>query len=163
MSLRIRPAIPADVPTVLRFIRELAEYEREPSAVVATDELIRTALFDEGHVAHCLIASLDGTPVGFALYFFNFSTWLGRAGLYLEDLYVTPSARRKGVGRAFLAELARIAIARNCGRMEWPVLDWNEQAIAFYRALGACPLSEWTVYRLTGDTLQAAARLAPPT
>src|SRR5215208_4251651 len=118
MSLRISFAIPADVPAILRFIRELAEYEREPDAVVATDELIRAALFDEGHVAHCLIASLDAAPVGFAIYFFNFSTWLGRSGLYLEDLYVTPSARRAGIGRALLVELARIAVARNCGRME---------------------------------------------
>src|SRR5918994_4886375 len=131
MPLRISSAIPADVPAILRFVRELAEYEREPNAVVATDELIRAALFDEGHVAHCLIASLDGAPVGFAVYFFNFSTWLGRSGLYLEDLYVTPSARRTGIGGALVAELAHTAAARNCGRMEWPVLDWNEPAIEF--------------------------------
>ena len=162
MPLCISSAIPADVAAILRFVRELAEYEREPNGVVATDELIRAALFDEAHVAHCLMASLDGAPVGFAVYFFNFSTWLGRPGLYVEDLYVTPSARRTGIGRALLVELARIAIARKCGRMEWSVLDWNEPAIEFYRALGARPQSGWTVYRLTGSALEAVASRASP-
>lgn len=160
MSLTIRSVHVTDVPIILRFIRELAEYEREPNAVVATEELIRASLFDEGHVAHGLIAARDDAPVGFAIYFFNFSTWIGRPGLYLEDLYVTPAARRGGVARALLAHLARIAVDKNCGRMEWAVLNWNEPALQFYRGLGARPQDEWTVYRLQGASLRA---LVPPT
>jgi len=162
MSLAIRAVVSGDVPVVLGFVRELAEYEREPDAVVATEALIHAALFGEGHVAYGLIASLDDAPVGFALYFFNFSTWLGRPGLYLEDLYVTPEARRAGVGRALLTHLAQVAVDRNCGRMEWAVLNWNQPAIDFYRSLGALAQDEWTVYRLTGKTLQDLARRAPP-
>jgi len=162
MSITIRPAAPADIPLILCFVRELAEYEHEPNAVVATEELISAALFDEGHVAHALIASLDDKPAGFALYFFNFSTWLGRPGLYLEDLYVTPAARRAGVGRALLTQLAQIAVKKNCGRMEWAVLDWNEPAIRFYRALGARALDEWTVYRLEGKILRDVATSGAP-
>jgi GNAT superfamily N-acetyltransferase len=157
MLLAIRAVTPSDVPTILRFIRDLAEYEREPQAVVATEEMIRAALFDEGHVAHGLIASVDGAPVGFAIYFFNFSTWLGRPGLYLEDLYVTPATRGSGIGRALLTRVAQIAVERDCGRMEWAVLNWNTPAIDFYRAMGAKPLDEWTVYRLTGEMLRKAA------
>jgi GNAT superfamily N-acetyltransferase len=160
MPLEIRAVTPEDVPTILRFIRELAEYEREPEAVVATEALIHEALFGEDCVAHGFIAFLDGEPVGFAIYFFSFSTWLGRRGLYLEDLYVTPASRGVGVGRALLSHLARIALEENCGRMEWAVLDWNEPAINFYRGLGARPQDEWTVYRLTGKTLEDVARLA---
>lgn len=162
MTVQIRPAAPADVPAMFRFINELARYEREPDAVVATEEMIRHSLFDEGHVAHGLIATLGGEPRGFAIYFFNFSTWLGRPGLYLEDLYVTPASRGSGVGRALLTSLARVAVERGCGRMEWSVLDWNEPAIEFYRSLGARPQDEWTVYRLTGKTLEDVARQAPP-
>src|SRR5688572_1441474 len=146
MRIGIRPATPADVPLILRFVRELAEYEREPDAAVATEELMHAALFGDDHVAHGLVASVDGEPAGFAIYFFNFSTWLGRPGLYLEDLYVAPRARRAGVGRALLARLAQIAVEKNCGRMEWAVLDWNEPAIKFYRSLGALPQDEWTTY-----------------
>src|SRR5688500_16248725 len=153
MPPKLHPATPADVPTILRFVRELAEYEREPNAVVATEALIHEALFNDPPAAHAVIATLDEKPVGFALYFFNFSTWLGRPGLYLEDLYVTPSARGAGVGRTLLTHLAQIAVQKNCGRMEWAVLDWNEPAINFYRSLGAKPMDEWTVYRLTGDAL----------
>jgi Acetyltransferases len=158
MPLDIRAVTPDDIPTVLRFIRELAEYEREPKAVVATEALIHAALFGGDRIAHGLIASLDGAPVGFAIYFFNFSTWLGRPGLYLEDLYVTPASRGAGVGRALLSHLARIALDKHCGRMEWAVLNWNEPAIRFYRALGARAQEEWTVYRLTGKTLDDVGR-----
>jgi GNAT superfamily N-acetyltransferase len=159
MPLAIHAARPEDVPVILRFIRELAEYEREPDAVVATEALIHTALFGENHVAYGLVARLDDTPVGFAIYFFNFSTWLGRPGLYLEDLYVAPASRGAGVGRALLSQLARIAIDKRCGRMEWAVLDWNEPAINFYRALGARAQDQWTAYRLTGTALEDVARL----
>jgi GNAT superfamily N-acetyltransferase len=161
MSLQIRPATPADVPTILRFIRELAAYEREPDAVVSTESMIRDALFGSPPAAQALLASIDEVPVGYALYFFNFSTWLGRPGLYLEELYVTPASRGSGIGRTLLTYLARLAVERGCGRMEWMVLDWNEPAIEFYRALGAVPLEEWTVFRLTGKTLEAVARMAP--
>lgn len=160
MQLLLRPAVPTDVPVVLRFIRELAEYERAPDAVAATEDLLAGALFGEQPVAHAVLA-LDGdVPVGFALYFFSFSTWLGRAGLYLEDVYVTPAARNRGIGRALLAHLAGIAVERGCGRMEWSVLDWNESAIGFYHSVGAMPLEGWTVFRLTGDYLRALARKA---
>jgi len=156
-SVAIRPAMRADLPLILQFIRELAEYERDPGAVVATEALLERHLFDEGHVAWCVIGELDGRPQGFGLYFFNFSTWLGRPGLYLEDLFVRPAARGHGLGKALLAHLAKTAKERGCGRMEWAVLDWNTPAIDFYEALGARPLSEWTIYRLTGDTLKRAA------
>lgn len=160
MNLQIRPAIESDVPTILRFIRELAAFEREPDAVIATEAMIRDALFGKQPAAHAIIASIDGEPLGYALYFFNFSTWLGRPGLYLEELYVTPPSRGAGIGKSLLTHLARVASERGCGRMEWMVLDWNEPAIEFYRALGAEPLSEWTVFRLTGETLEKAAGLA---
>ena len=154
----IRPAAPDDLDTVIGFIRELAEYERAPGAVVLDRDTFRRQVFGE-RAAHALIAEDDAThePVGFALYFFNFSTWLGRRGLYLEDLYVRPSERGRGHGKALLAELARIALAHDCGRMEWWVLDWNAPAIGFYRSLGAVPMDEWTVFRLTGDPLRKLA------
>ena len=158
MTMSIRTAEPGDIPAIFRFINELAEYEREPDAVVATEAMIHDALFGEEPVARGLIASIDGATVGYAIYVFNFSTWLGRPGLYLEDLYVTPGARSTGVGRALLAHLAGIAIERGCGRMEWAVLDWNEPAIKLYRTLGARALDEWTVYRVTGSTLEDLAR-----
>ena len=154
----IRPANFSDLDTILGFIRELAEYEKASYAVVLDRDIFRRQVFDE-QAARVLIAEDDetGEPIGFALYFFNFSTWLGRSGLYLEDLYVRPAARGKGHGTALLRELARIAIRNDCGRMEWWVLDWNTSAIGFYKSLGAQPMDEWTVFRLTGEPL---ARLA---
>jgi GNAT superfamily N-acetyltransferase len=150
----IRAAGLADVPDVLRLIHELATYEREPDAVVATEDDVRTALFGEGARASCLIAEHNGAVVGFAVYFLNFSTWLGRHGIYLEDLFVSPDARGAGHGKALLRELARIAVANGYGRVEWAVLDWNTPAQEFYASLGAKPMDEWTVWRLTGEALQ---------
>jgi GNAT superfamily N-acetyltransferase len=158
--LSIRPATRADLPLILSLIRDLAEYERDPAAVVATEELLGTHLFGPNHVAYCLIGSIDNTPQGFALYFFNFSTWLGRPGLYLEDLFVRPAARDCGLGKALLIHLAKIAADRNCGRMEWAVLDWNEPAIGFYKSLGAKPMDEWTVYRLNIQAIHELANQA---
>jgi GNAT superfamily N-acetyltransferase len=155
--VRIRPATEADVPLILRFIRELAEYERLRHEVVATEERLRETLFGVRPAAEVVIAEDAGEPVGFALFFHNYSTFLAQPGIYLEDLYVRPEARGRGVGRALLAHLARLARERDCGRLEWWVLDWNESAIRFYRSLGAQPMSDWTVFRLTGDDL---ARLA---
>jgi len=156
-DFRIRPARVEDVPIILQLIRDLATYERAPDEVVATEEQLIDVLFDERPGAEVLLAFEGESPVGFALYFYNFSTWLGRPGLYLEDLFVKPEKRGKGYGRALLVGLARIARDRGCGRMEWAVLDWNEPAINFYRALGAKPMDEWTVFRLTRDEI---ARLA---
>ena len=153
----IRPALAGDVPTILHFVRELAAFEREPDAVKATEEMLKNALFGPTPAAEAVVASRDGELVGFALFFHNFSTWTGRRGLYLEDLYVTPAARGEGVGTALLRHLARIAVERDCARFEWSVLDWNADAIAFYRAMGAEGLDEWTVQRVTGPAL---ARLA---
>ena len=157
--LRIEPAGEADVPLILGFIRELAEYERMLDKVVATEAGLREQLFGaRPGAAEVVIARSEGEPVGFALFFHNFSTFLGRRGLYLEDLFVRPASRGKGVGRALLAHLARVALERGCGRLEWSVLDWNEPAIGFYRALGAEPMSEWTVFRLSGEPLAELAR-----
>jgi GNAT superfamily N-acetyltransferase len=153
----IRQATLADIPIILRLIRELAEYERAPNDVVATEEGLREVLFGAEPSARVLIAREGDEPVGFAVYFFNFSTWLGRPGLYLEDLFVRPEKRGKSYGRALLVELAKVAAARGCGRMEWAVLDWNQPAIDFYKKLGAAPMNEWTVFRLTRDGI---ARLA---
>ncbi len=157
MSLAIRAAAPADVPLVLRFVRELAAYEREPDAVVATEADFHAALFGPRPTAEAVIAEDGAQPLGFALFFHNFSTWTGKPGLYLEDLYVTPAARGRGVGKALLAHLARTAVDRGCARLEWAVLDWNEPAIAFYRSLGAVAMGKWTVNRVTGPALQALA------
>jgi len=159
MSVRVRPAIEPDVPTILRFVRELAAYERAPDAVDATEEMLAHALFGAAPAAEALIAEVDRAAVGFALFFPNFSTWTGRRGLYLEDLYVTPAARGAGVGKALLARLARIAVERGYARFEWAVLDWNAPAIAFYRAIGAVGMEEWTVQRLTGAPLARLAAL----
>jgi GNAT superfamily N-acetyltransferase len=153
----IRPAHSEDVPVVLQLIRDLATYERAPNEVTATEEQLVDVLFGERPAAEVLLAFEGQSPVGFAVFFYNFSTWLGRAGLYLEDLFVKPEKRGNGYGRALLIELAKIARDRQCGRMEWAVLDWNEPAIKFYRALGAKPMHEWTVFRLTRDGI---ARLA---
>ena len=154
----IRTATPADVPQILFFVKELAEFEREADKVVATEELLHQAMFgDDRPAAEAVIAESDGKPVGMALFFHNFSTWTGWRGLYLEDLYVTPEARGAGVGTALLKHLAGIAVDRGCTRFEWAVLDWNEKAIAFYRSVGALPMEEWTVYRVTGDALAKLA------
>lgn len=156
-ALRIRPAEPTDVPLVLDFIRRLAEYERLAHEVVATEAELERWLFGERRYAEVVIAEWDARPAGFALYFHNFSTFLGRPGIYLEDLFVDPELRGRGIGRALLAHLAALAVERGCGRLDWWVLDWNQDAIRFYRSLGAVPKDEWTVYRLTGDALQRMA------
>ena len=160
-SFEIRTATLADVPTILQLIRDLATYERAPNEVTATEEQLHDVLFGEKPAAEVLLALAAGAPVGFAVFFQNFSTWLGRPGLYLEDLFVKPEERGKGYGRALLVHLGRIARERGCGRMEWAVINWNEPAIKFYRALGAKPLDEWTVYRLTGDDIEALAESGP--
>ena len=151
----IRDATVDDVPVIVSLVRELATYEREPDAVVATEEQFRDALFTDVPRVSCLVAEDDGAVVGFALWFLNFSTWLGRHGVYLEDLFVRPSARGRGHGKALLSELARIAVERGYGRVEWSVLDWNSTAQSFYRGLGAVPMDDWTVWRLTGAALTA--------
>lgn len=157
MTIRIKPATPADTPIILQLIRELAEFERLLHEVQATEEQLREQLFGARPGAEVVIARMDDEVAGFALFFHNFSTFLGRRGLYLEDLFVLPAYRGRGIGRRLLSHLARIAIERRCGRMEWWVLDWNETAIRFYRSIGARPMDDWTVYRLDGDAL---ARLA---
>ncbi|MCD2324501.1 GNAT family N-acetyltransferase [Sphingomonas sp. IC-56] len=149
----VRPATPADVALILRFVRELAEFEREPDAVHATEPMLHEALFGARPAAEAVIAEREGQPAGFALFFHNFSTWTGRKGLYLEDLYVTPDARGGGVGTALLRHLAGLALDRDCGRFEWSVLDWNEPAIRFYRAMGAVGMDEWRVQRVAGAAL----------
>ena len=156
-SLRIESAVDRDVPLVLQFIRELAEYERLSSEVVATEDGLREALFGPEPQAEVLFAREGDVDVGFALFFHTFSTFQGRQGLYLEDLFVRPEARGRGVGRALLTRLAVIARQRGCARMEWAVLDWNEPAIQFYRSLGARPMDEWTVFRLSGEDLARVA------
>ena len=155
MAHDIRPATPDDIPLVLEFIRGLAEYEKLLDQAKATPDDLRASLFpaDGAPVAHSVIGLVDGVPAGFALFFYNFSTFLGRPGLYLEDLYVKPEFRGHGLGKALLVYLARVANARGCGRMEWAVLDWNEAAIAFYESLGARRLREWQLCRLTGPEL----------
>lgn len=156
-GLRIRPATPDDVPLILRFIRELADYERLLHEVVATEERLRDTLFGARPAAEVVIAEAEGEPLGFALFFHNYSTFLAQPGIYLEDLYVRPEARGRGAGRALLAHLARLARERGCGRLEWWVLDWNEDALRFYRSLGARPMDEWTVQRLAGADLERLA------
>ncbi len=151
-----RFAQPEDAALILRFIRGLAEYEKMTDEVVATEELLREWIFEKGK-AEVLFAVADGTEVGFALFFHNFSTFLGRAGIYLEDLFVLPEHRGHGYGKALLKRLAAITVERGCGRLEWSCLDWNAPSIAFYKSMGAVPMDEWTVYRLTGETLKRAA------
>jgi GNAT superfamily N-acetyltransferase len=153
----IRRACVEDVPVILHLIRDLATYERAPDEVTATEEQLVDVLFGERPAAEVLLAFEGKLPVGFAVFFYNFSTWLGRPGLYLEDLFVKLEKRGKGYGRALLVALAKIARDRGCGRMEWAVLDWNEPAIKFYRTLGAKPMDDWTVFRLKRDGI---ARLA---
>jgi GNAT superfamily N-acetyltransferase len=156
-KFEIRPAEIVDVPIILQLIRDLATYERAPKAVIATEEQLVDVLFGEKPAAEVLLAFEGETAVGFAVFFHNFSTWLGRPGLYLEDLFVKPEMRGKGFGRALLVDLAKIARDRGCGRMEWAVLDWNDPAIQFYHKLGAKPMDEWTVFRLTRDGIAKLA------
>ena len=158
MALTFRFAEECDTPLILEFIRELADYERLLDQVVADEATLRDQLFEKHH-AEVLFALEDGAEVGFALFFHNFSTFLGRAGLYLEDLYVRPAFRGRGYGKALLSRLAAIAVERGCGRLEWWCLDWNRPSIDFYRSLGAQPMDEWTVYRITGSTLNELANL----
>ena len=157
MNVRIESAQERDVPLILELIRGLAEYERLSDQVVATEVGLREALFGAQPSAEVIIAYADDRPAGFALFFHNFSTFLGRRGLYLEDLFVIPEFRRLGIGRRLLTELARIAVERGCGRFEWSVLDWNAPAIEFYKRLGARPLDDWTIFRVTGDALTRLA------
>jgi GNAT superfamily N-acetyltransferase len=157
-NFTIRPAVATDVPVILGFIRELAEYEKLLHEVVATEQALREQLFGERPAAEVVIGEWHGKPVTFALFFGNFSTFLALPGIYLEDLYVTPAMRGKGIGKAMLTYLAWLARQRGCGRLEWSVLDWNEPALQFYRSIGAVPMDEWTVQRLTGDALETLAR-----
>lgn len=158
----IRPARPEDVPTILTLISELAEYERAPDQVEATEESLHSALFCESPAVFCHIAEHDGAAAGFALWFLNFSTWVGRHGIYLEDLYVRPQLRGYGYGKALLRTLAEIAVERGYGRLEWWVLDWNEPAIRFYKSIGAQAMDDWTVYRVSGRALEDLAHGATP-
>ncbi len=155
--LEIRPAIVEDTPLILQFIKELAEYEQLSDKVVATEELLRETLFGERKVAEVLLGYYEGQPAGFALFFHNYSTFLGKPGIYLEDLFVKLQYRRMGFGKILLATLAKIAVDRNCGRLEWSVLDWNSPAIDFYKSLGAIDLHDWTMFRLTGENLEKLA------
>jgi len=159
-AVSIRPAREDEVALVLQFVRELAEYEHLLHEVVATEESLRASLFGARRYAEVVFACLDEEPVGFALFFHNFSTFLGQPGIYLEDLFVRPNVRGKGVGQALLRWLAAEAVHRGCGRLEWAVLDWNEPAIRFYRSLGARAMDEWKLFRLTGDALKAVASQA---
>ncbi len=152
-AIHIRPATAADVPTILSFIRQLAEYERLLEHVTATEERLRATLFGADPAGEVLLAESEGTPVGFALFFRNYSTFLAQPGIYLEDLFVLPEARGRGAGRRLLQALAALAVERGCGRLEWAVLDWNRPAIGFYQRMGAEALDGWTVYRLTGEPL----------
>lgn len=156
-DIRIRPAVAEDVPLILAFIRELAEYEHLAHTVVATEDGLRRTLFGAKPAAEIRIASFGDVPAGFALFFQNYSTFLGRPGVYLEDLFVRPAFRGHGVGRALLREVAAVAIARQAGRLEWAVLDWNAPAIGFYKKLGAVPMDDWTTFRVVGDALQKLA------
>jgi GNAT superfamily N-acetyltransferase len=158
VTVGIRPAEPSDVPLVASLIRQLAEFEKLEHEVVLTEDLLMAGLFGPRPYAEAVLAEEDGHPIGFALFFHTFSTFLARPGLYLEDLFVLPDRRGRGVGRALLAHLAHIALERGCGRLEWAVLNWNQEAIRFYERLGARPNSEWTVYRVAGEALQALGR-----
>ncbi len=156
-NIEIRPASAQDAALILRFITDLAIYEKAGDAVIATESDIKNTLFSEGSTTSAVICEIDHQAVGFAVYFFNYSTWLGKHGLYLEDLYVSPQYRGAGAGKALLKYLAQVALSNHCGRLEWSVLDWNEPAIGFYKSLGAQAQDEWVSYRLTGDALVALA------
>ena len=158
MPFTLRPAVRTDATQILAFITELAEYERARHVVIATVADIERSLFDDGSTVHSLICERDGRAIGFAVYFYSYSTWLGRNGIYLEDLYVTPDQRGDGAGRELLRHIAREAVKNGCGRLEWSVLDWNEPAIGFYKSLGAEPQDEWVRYRLEGDKLTRFAQ-----
>jgi GNAT superfamily N-acetyltransferase len=161
MSISVRPATPDDLPLLAELIRDLAEYEKLLSECYATPEALRAGLFGPTPCAQALIGELNGKPEGFALFFTNFSTFLCKPGIYLEDLFVRPHARGHGLGKALLASLAKLAVQRGCGRLEWSVLDWNTPSIEFYKSLGAIQMDEWTVHRVTGPTLASLAALAP--
>jgi GNAT superfamily N-acetyltransferase len=160
-AITIRPAREDEVPLVLQFVRELAEYEHLLHEAVATEERVRRHLFGPRPYAEVVFACLDDVPVGFALFFHNYSTFLGKPGIYLEDLFVRPNARGKGLGKALLTWLAAQAVKRDCGRLEWAVLDWNEPSIRFYKSLGARAMAEWNVYRLDGEALSGLAKRSP--
>ncbi|OPX43943.1 acetyltransferase (GNAT) family protein [Ruminiclostridium hungatei] len=153
-GFKLRFAQEGDTALILEFIKELARYEKMLDMVVATEELLKDSLFEK-KAAEVIIGEYNGEPVGFALFFHNFSTFLGQAGIYLEDLFVKPEMRGRGMGKLMLSFLARLALERNCGRLEWWVLDWNEPSINFYKSMGAVPMDEWTVYRVTGNNLKA--------
>lgn len=157
-NIHIRPASADDAALILGFIRELAIYEKAEHEVLATEDDLRRSLFGAQPRAWALVCSVDGVAAGFAVYFFNYSTWQGRQGLYLEDLYLSPSHRNLGAGKALLQHLARIAVENGCGRFEWSVLDWNEPALQFYRSIGAWAMDEWTRYRLAGEALDKFAK-----
>jgi len=154
---KFRNAVEADAPLILGFIRDLAEYERLSDEVVTNEETLREWIFEKRR-AEVIFPTLDGTEIGYALYFYNFSTFLGRAGLYIEDLYIKPEYRGRGFGKATLAELARIAVEHECGRLEWWCLDWNKPSIEFYLSLGAKPMEDWTVFRIAGEGLTDLAK-----
>ncbi|MEH6586722.1 MAG: GNAT family N-acetyltransferase [Halioglobus sp.] len=156
-SIHIRKGTPADTTVILNFIRELAIYEKALDEVTTDEAMLNQALFGDKARAYPLICELDGQPVGFAIYFYNFSTWLGKYGIFLEDLYLSPEFRGHGAGKALLQYLAKLALAEGCGRFEWNVLDWNEPSIKFYEACGAVPMSEWVGYRLQGNALESFA------
>ncbi|HEY0974153.1 MAG TPA: GNAT family N-acetyltransferase [Solimonas sp.] len=156
-ALRLRPAVEADVPVLLELIRGLAAYERLEHEVVATAAALQRTLFGATRYAEAMIAEWDDVPAGFALYFHNYSTFLAKPGIYLEDLFVRPDLRGRGIGRRLLVELARLAVARDCGRLEWSVLHWNEPARRFYESFGAQPLADWISHRVSGETLQRLA------
>jgi GNAT superfamily N-acetyltransferase len=156
-GLSVTKAGESDIPLILRFIKDLAVYERMPDQCVATEERLRATLFGQNPAAEVLIARADGVPVGFALFFHSYSTFIAQRGIYLEDLFVDPSARGKGVGFRLLSELARLAVERDCGRLEWAVLNWNDLAIDFYRRIGATAMDDWTTFRLAGESLDSLA------
>ncbi len=158
-SVEIRNATIEDVPLILEFIKGLAEYEKLAHEVTATEEILRKTLFGSRPAAEVVICHCEGAPAGFALFFHNYSTFLGKPGIYLEDLFVKPEFRGKGLGRALLIYLARLAVERDCGRFEWSVLDWNEPAIGFYKSLGAVPKDDWTIFRVSGDALTQLAAM----
>ena len=158
--LKIRPATPTDVPLIQQFIRDLAEYERSPESAVATEKDLLRDGFGPEPKYRCVLAEWDGQPAGFAFFFYNYSTWQGRPGLYLEDLFVKPVFRGKGIGKALLLHLAKIAVDENCGRFQWQVLDWNTPAIDFYKSLGAKTMNEWLTMRVEGEDIKKLANTA---